>query len=383
MDNASPARPKFYRPELDALRFVAFGLVFFHHVCASLAGDMLNAGGFQAEAATLAVAGGYGVDLFFLLSAYLITELFMRERAQTGAIDVPAFYVRRILRIWPLYFFFVFATLILSRFTPVQFPPGAVVPMLLFYGNWYFMTHAAFSPAGILWSVSIEEQFYLLCPLAVKFLSRRGLMLLATVLILIAVVARFVLLHSAAVSPQALWYCTFTRLDPIAIGMLTCLLLNGRVPRLAPAARAALMLGGLICLYGASTWLHGRAEQQTVMDGSLAYPLADCGVLAIFLAFLGAKFSWAPVIYLGQISYGLYVYHILALDIAKVGLLQTLGTCPFWLRALIAFPMTVGFAALSYAWLEVPLLQLKSRFRRLFPRPRLLPPVARDESLIG
>jgi peptidoglycan/LPS O-acetylase OafA/YrhL len=76
---------RFYRPELDVLRFLAFGMVFLRHTGASIAGDMQRTGGMQAFLAELSASGSYGVDLFFLLSAYLITELFMREIARGGA----------------------------------------------------------------------------------------------------------------------------------------------------------------------------------------------------------------------------------------------------------------------------------------------------------
>jgi peptidoglycan/LPS O-acetylase OafA/YrhL len=358
----APAR--FYRPELDALRFLAFGLVFLRHTGSSLEGEMRAAGEIQALMADASKAGAYGVDVFFLLSAYLITELFMREKTRNGVINTPAFYARRILRIWPLYFFFIITMLALSRFTPVQFPDGAIIPMFLFYGNLWLMTHSFFSPAGILWSVSIEEQFYLLCPLAVRLLSRYSLIALSGLLILTAIVARFVLLKSATIKPDALWFCTLTRLDPIASGILVCLLLRGRVPTIGLVARGALLLAGAMCLYGAATWLHGIDHNLSLPDGMLAYPLADIGALAIFLSFLGARITWRPVVYLGQISYGLYVYHLLPLDVAKVGLLHFTGECSFWLRGAIALPITVAIAALSYAWLEAPFLRLKGRWSR-------------------
>jgi peptidoglycan/LPS O-acetylase OafA/YrhL len=270
--------------------------------------------------------------------------------------------MRRILRIWPLYFFFVGVTLCASRFTPVQFPTGAVLPMFMFYGNWWLMTHPFFSPAGILWSVSIEEQFYLLCPLAVRLLSKRGLVALCAALIGAAWVARLAILGYTEIKPSALWYCTFTRLDPIALGMLMALVLRGRVLTAQFPVRILLGLSGSFCMFAAATWLHGQDENLSMLDGMLSYPLADAGALLIFLSCLGASIAWRPAVYLGHISYGLYVYHLLALNIAKAGLLHSIGVCPFWLRGAIALPLTVGMAALSYAWLEAPFLRLKNRF---------------------
>jgi peptidoglycan/LPS O-acetylase OafA/YrhL len=178
------------------------------------------------------------------LSAYLITTLLISERQTSGTINTVAFYVRRVLRIWPLYFVFLITTLVLSWFTPVQFPESAIVPMMLFYGNFWITLHGSFSPGGILWSVSVEEQFYLLSPLAMRFLSHRGLMVFSIILIMVAICARFLLAGSAMVKPGALWYCTLTRLDPIAIGILVCLLLRGRVPAIGSVARVALFLAG-------------------------------------------------------------------------------------------------------------------------------------------
>src|SRR5437660_1432973 len=96
---------RFYRPELDCLRFFAFFAVFVYH---TLSGEPAYYAARHVPLATLlasaASAGRFGVDLFFLLSAFLITELLVREQEQFGKLDLRSFYLRRILRIWPLYF---------------------------------------------------------------------------------------------------------------------------------------------------------------------------------------------------------------------------------------------------------------------------------------
>ena len=100
------AQPHFYRPELDVLRFIAFFSVFIAHLeNAPVATDAspLKAALLHLYAVVVA-SGAFGMCIFFLLSAYLITELLIRERAATGSIHLRAFYTRRILRIWPLYF---------------------------------------------------------------------------------------------------------------------------------------------------------------------------------------------------------------------------------------------------------------------------------------
>src|SRR5215475_9058782 len=101
---------RFYRPELDVLRFFAFLGVFIFHA-APRTMDFYNAAGYPQWLSRLLIptfgAGAYGVDLFFALSAYLITSLLLRERSATGTLDMRSFYLRRILRIWPLYLAFV------------------------------------------------------------------------------------------------------------------------------------------------------------------------------------------------------------------------------------------------------------------------------------
>lgn len=269
-------------------------------------------------------AGGLGVDLFFALSAYLITELLVREFEQRGGIDVKAFYVRRALRIWPLYYaFLLIGFFVLPHILTNSYIPRAhAVAYSIFAGNW---SVAAFgypgSPAAPLWSVSIEEQFYVAWPLLVAALGIRRLPLIAVVCLVVATLTR-ILLAAIGVEHPAVWTNTFARLDPIALGALLAVVLCGRAPRLHVGVRGALLVAGaaawVICMvvFGLSGW------------GSLVtYPVVAIASIGMMLAFLrdGAPAPRGPVyralIHLGRISYGLYVFHALALDIAR----QTTG----------------------------------------------------------
>src|SRR5215467_6179305 len=121
---AAPARAeRFYRPELDVLRFFAFLGVFIFHA-APRTMDFYDRAGYPHWLSSLLIptfgAGAYGVDLFFALSAYLITSLLLREREAAGKLDLRSFYVRRILRIWPLYLSFVAFAAITAMFLPGQ-----------------------------------------------------------------------------------------------------------------------------------------------------------------------------------------------------------------------------------------------------------------------
>ena len=131
----------FYHPELDVLRFVAFLGVFMHHALPRDASSYIAAG-FPPIATEWILAakgaGAFGVDLFFALSAYLITELLLREAAKQGTFSISAFYVRRALRIWPLYFTFLALTvLVIPTLLPQErFGPIYIFSFALFLGNW-------------------------------------------------------------------------------------------------------------------------------------------------------------------------------------------------------------------------------------------------------
>src|SRR6478752_213765 len=117
---------RFYRPELDVLRFFAFLGVFIFHT-APRTMDFYDSARYPHWLSSLLIptfgAGAYGVDLFFALSAYLITNLLLRERSATGALDLRGFYLRRILRIWPLYLAFVAFAAVFAALVPEQHLP--------------------------------------------------------------------------------------------------------------------------------------------------------------------------------------------------------------------------------------------------------------------
>jgi peptidoglycan/LPS O-acetylase OafA/YrhL len=129
---------RFYQPELDGLRFYAFLAVFVYHTLPQQPAFYRSLHlPLPSLWAAVASSGASGVDLFFTLSAFLITALLLRERQQTGGISLRLFYIRRILRIWPLYFFVLAVAVVLAHIVPGQILPWYyVVGYLLFVGNW-------------------------------------------------------------------------------------------------------------------------------------------------------------------------------------------------------------------------------------------------------
>ena len=224
-------KTSFYRPELDALRFFAFFAVYLTHSLSHDPGDYTRyhlphmAGELMAA---IASSGRFGVQLFFLLSGYLITSLLLREKWTKGDVNLRAFYIRRILRIWPLYFFILLVA-VLWPWTG-RLPLPYFLAYLLLAGNWItVMLGPPASWASILWSVSIEEQFYLSWPLVIKFFSRKRCLHVAFGLIVVAIVARLYL-AVGSLRPYTVFPNTFAQLDSIGAGILCAIVLKGSVP---------------------------------------------------------------------------------------------------------------------------------------------------------
>jgi peptidoglycan/LPS O-acetylase OafA/YrhL len=360
-------RARFHRPELDLLRLAAFLLVFFHHALPQSSRPYLQGGFalFPAELlAAMARTGGAGVDLFFALSAYLITELLLREQRATGSVDVRAFYVRRILRIWPLYYF---ALLVLSPLAGERMPDGHFAAFVLMAGNWacafWNYPNSAFA---LLWSVSIEEQFYLSWPWVVRRFGRR-LDVWAAAMLVTATLARMLLVIAGTDTEAAVWCNTLARLDPIAAGVLLASQLEGRLPDLGAASRVRWIAGGTLLLFAGC----GPAGALAGPASLICYPLLAAGSAMMLYGSLGAELglgnrAWAAGIYLGKISFGLYVFHQMALNLVRLALQGRFGVL---IPIAVALPITVILATLSYRLLESPFLRVKERFSRVSSRP--------------
>ncbi len=367
--------PKFYHPEIDGLRFVAFAAVFAHH---ALPHAPLNAvarisPGLAAWIAAGARAGGFGVDLFFVLSAYLISELLLYEQTARGTIDVRSFYIRRALRIWPLYYaFLAFAVVVAPLLLPRQQLGGRDLAAFTFFGaNWACALRGyPQSVAAPLWSVSIEEQFYLVWPLVLWLVPRARLKWVAVAMIVIANAARVVLALGDTRHP-GVWCNTFARLDPIACGTLTALALHQRRFELSPARRALLGGAGVATVVVVARYFDFEGSRWDPMVICPAVAAASVGILLATLAIDPRKrlLAKAPVVYLGRISYGLYVFHAFGLALAASWINSSSPIVELGGRSGVALALTLLLAAASYQWLERPFLRLKERFSHVASRP--------------
>ena len=350
----SGARVSFYRPELDILRLGAFLLVFLDHALPHAGADYLAAGVPKYAAsllAGLARAGALGVDLFFALSAYLITESLLRERRSFGVIDIRSFYIRRILRIWPLYYFTLLILIPAMSMLPGERMPWRDFLAFAFFGGNWACAAWGYPPSSfaLLWAVSVEEQFYLAWPwlvrLGVRHLRRIAYGMLAT-----AAVTRIVLVLRDVHHP-GIWCNTFARLDPFAGGALLACFLHGSLPQQSRRSRVFWIGFGAATLIGS-----GAVSGYDGWPVLVTYPLAAAASVAIIFGVLGARVGSRlnAGSYLGKISYGLYLFHAAVIRFVP---------SPF-----LALPLTIAIAALSYRYLEAPFLRLKSRFAHVATR---------------
>lgn len=367
--------PRFYHPELDGLRFLAFLAVFLHHA-------------YEISPPRTSLlysvwwAGTVGVDVFFVLSGYLITELLRRETEQYGNVDLPSFYARRCLRIWPLYFLMLGVAWVCdwTWFALPGLSKTEAVFFATFLGNWACIWHGfPDSVASALWTVSIEEQFYLLWPLLVgRFTPRR--IITAAVGLLLAGMATRIVGIAQGWSDLTLYTSTVTHVDGLACGALLSARLRGTVPMLTGFVRSSLWCIGLavpvLAFRFFGTGLDGRSDWGLLVQT----PAIVVGSLLLVVSTLrpcdqpGGLLSRPLLVRLGLISYGLYIWHRPVLRLVLVAFTTTRSTQPVIVYVGVCLAVTITAAALSYLVIERPFLRWKSRFQRQVPGgPRLDP----------
>jgi peptidoglycan/LPS O-acetylase OafA/YrhL len=340
---------RFYRPELDVLRFLAFGGVFLTH------GPRFSIQhGLPAVWNQLATAGVYGLSLFFFLSSFLITELLLREGEQTGSIHRRSFYIRRILRIWPLYYLGVGLGILFGWLRPeFRMSSQEILYLLTFFG---YLGHAyAWNPAFVLWSISVEELFYVLWPQIANW-GKRVLLLSSFLLIPIALVTAALI--------RKTWENPLVEFLFFAVGALVALFLHGKSLRLPNAFRISLAIVAVGCYLvpaQLSGWPHALREP-------FSYLIVALGCICLFLCFLGMDGALLPqsLIYLGRISYGLYVFHMFFYRVAERLVHHYFQHAPELVRILLTYSFTLGgtilVAVLSYQYYEKPFLRWKVRY---------------------
>lgn len=362
-------------PALDGVRGIAILLVMVYHVV------QLPIDGRWGEAVNHVLKSGWlGVDLFFALSGFLITSILLHSKGKPNYFH--NFYVRRALRIFPLYYLFlvlVFWVLPALTSRPEwQEPAQHQGWFWLYLSNVFFAIEGwkwgALSPT---WSLAIEEQFYLIWPAVVLLLSRRGLLRCCIVLTLVSLAGRCVGL-AVGMNEVAVYTLTPLRLEGLALGALAAIVLFERPAwfdtfrrrcRLTVVSGTAL-IAGYVFVVG--------VEKDDPVAQTLGYTFASL-VFAAFVVVMATAdpnhtftrmLSRGPLVKFGQLSYALYLIHRPIESACRIGIERVAGDQPLGgsdlaeslIRAAVVFAASLLVAQLSWTLMESQVLKLKGRF---------------------
>jgi peptidoglycan/LPS O-acetylase OafA/YrhL len=364
---------------LDGLRGVAVLLVVLAHASQK-----------RLLAENFKFSGELGVIVFFVLSGFLITHLLLEERTRTGQISLTKFYVRRTLRIWPLYFAVlgVYIFVLPLFFDPDNFRSIYEADSLrdhyyllsypLFLQN-YLLSGSDFHYNGlrVFWSLAVEEHFYLFWPLLLVAL--RGRWLVPSLVGIMAATISLRALTLLGVLPSTgvpIDHMTHTALDGLAAGCLVACCYHSRpgVLKALSRHRWVYLLGWALLLFLVWAALKQLPFFPTLPEaeyyGMTLAALASAVIVACVVGGAGLThpiLCFRPLAYVGKVSYGVYLLHpivlICAFKAAKyLGLLHGAG---YFVATVAYLAIVIGVAGLSFKFFEAPILRFKERFARV------------------
>ncbi|MEM0947212.1 MAG: acyltransferase [Pseudomonadota bacterium] len=353
---------------LDGLRCFSILLVIWHH---SPVRDFVD------DSIRIASRGFTGVDFFFVLSGFLITSLMLREEEDTGRISLRGFYLRRVLRIVPLYFLVV--TLSSLWFVGVRgYDMGGLIPYYYaFLSNFLTADIPLLAPT---WSLSVEEQYYLMWPLLMLLMAPRqwlrGVFILMVLGYAFLVTNGILPLPSFGTTEHAEFKLPIGPYSTILIGALVAILLHHRRGFIC----IALLLGHRVAplILFALLFLLWQVLPARLMGWpSFAMHLSMAAIIAAVVIrpdhILAPLMTWRPVARLGAISYGMYLWHLfghhagveLSVAMGLTGIAQA------WTILLVMFAVTVVVSEASFRWFESFFLRLKASSRAGRTRPAI------------
>ena len=346
-------------PNLDGLRFFAFLSVFLFHSFYTKEAAVAQHQVFQVLK-TITRHGDLGVNLFFVLSGFLITYLLLNEKDLRGQINIPAFYMRRVLRIWPLYFLMVFVGFVVFPFMKAHFgqtdyvEPARPWYYLTFLSNFNTLYYGSNTPTlTLLWSVAIEEQFYLVWPLLVALVPKRYMGWLFGGIIVASGAFRLCHLHDVGY----LNLHTFSVISDMAVGGAFAWLCYTQSAFTTQIGAWPQWLIALVYFLGIILIFN-----REILFIWPPYAAFDRLVLSVFFAFiileqnyaqhsLFKMANWRFPSFWGTYTYGLYCWHFLTLLLAYQ-ILHRLGANKTAWGALLGDNLLGLSLALTVSWLS-------------------------------
>lgn len=367
--NRRPSASEEYLPALDGLRAVSILLVVFSHL------GLENI-----------VPGNLGVTIFFFISGFIITRMLLREAQGRCDISLPAFYTRRVFRLAPALFVYLALTVCAFAWLGNPIPVRDVVAALLYFANYFHIffgwgDQTVEQPLSIMWSLAVEEHFYIVFPFLVLLLRQRLRLLLGVLVgVCVAAVAwRYVVVLSIGIDQLntiRTSEATDTRIDSIAYGCVIAVFLAVSAGVASPQ-RAAFVrrLGSWPMVFvGGALMLFSLLYRDPVFRETWRYSVQGLALIPIFAhlfarppsGLLHAVLTQPVMVYFGKISYSLYLYHWFAVSVVR----EAFPTDSWPQVAMIAVPLMLAMSAASYHFIERPMRKTGHRLaQRFLPQP--------------
>ncbi|MCY7976593.1 acyltransferase family protein [Bacillus inaquosorum] len=360
-----------YIPGLDGLRAFAVLSVIAYH---------LNFSG--------ANGGFIGVDIFFVLSGYLITSILLPAHGNDISLDFRDFWVRRIRRLLPAAYLMIFSTVVwvvLFDRELLHTVRGDAISSLFYMSNWWFIFHklsyfdsfGSPSPLKNLWSLAIEEQFYMIWPMflvgGMYIFKKRARLAAAVSLLALCSAVMMSILYEPGGDPSRVYYGTDTRSFALLIGCALALVwpmkrlssnrLSNKLKHTLHATELSAFCILVLCVYFTDEYEPFLYRGGMLLISMIAAILIAC--VCHPSSFLGNLLSWRPLRWLGTRSYGIYLWHYPVIVLSTP--VQEIGNPVFW-HIVLKVIVTFILAELSYHFIEKPVRTqgFRSFFRRIF-----------------
>jgi peptidoglycan/LPS O-acetylase OafA/YrhL len=367
-------KQKIYFPNLNGLRFIAAFLVIIHHL--EQLKSISKIENYWDAIPFIGIIGKLGVILFFVLSGFLITYLLLAEENSFKKISIKEFYMRRILRIWPLYFLIITLAFVVLPNIELFTLPGYSKDVIYSNLAWKLILYAIFFPNLVLsllgtvpyashtWSIGTEEQFYLVWPVILKYIKKHRILLMVGIIISYLAIKFFLLTSFGNYIPysnviRAFW--NSFPIDCMAIGGLYSILLFQKSKYLKYIIRNDLFYFS-ICL------------MTLFMIKGIYIPYIHYEFYSVFFGLIIINFAVNKKIkislentilnYLGNISYGIYMYHPIGI-VLTLYISLSFDIHTNWLIYPLSLILTITMAGLSYKYFESFFLKFKVRFSKI------------------
>jgi peptidoglycan/LPS O-acetylase OafA/YrhL len=364
-----------YIPQFDIIRFFAAFMIVIYHAYIAWKGwfglpGVLSTGDYKTFTGLGMHVDQFlrnlpvGVDIFFFISGYLLTYLLVVEKEKYGKVNIPNFYIRRGLRIWPLYFFLVAVAPFLVNWLGEKQPN--YLPTIALVNNFEtIQTQQWIYPFAHFWSICIEEHFYIFWPVIIAFIPVRRLPFAITLLIGVSWLYKIYTYMFLPANWYQIYLHTFSRMDVILLGGLLAVFYLKK-PFVFKLNWLSTVLISLVLVILSS--YDDMSNYDNMLNGvtrKFIYMIL-MGLLMMDLLFNPSRKTSGvllkPLLYLGKVSYGIYMYgNILILIVIKKIMLE-FQISNIYVYFFLVFSLSLVIPVISYELLEKPFLKLKQKF---------------------